>query len=93
MSAADGRNSSCYRFAVVTDGSRTFDEVADAFAAGGVIVRRPVKQLCHRTLGMSREAYPAAEELFDRVVSVPLYPDLSQAEQDRVIAVAGSVLG
>jgi perosamine synthetase len=93
VSAADGRNSSCYRFAVVTDGSRAFDEVADAFAAGGVIVRRPVKQLCHRTLGMPREAYPAAEELFDRVVSLPLYPDLSEAEQDRVIAVAGSVLG
>ncbi len=88
---ADGRRSSCYRFAVVTDGNLGFDDIEAAFLDRGVIVRRPVKQLCHRTLGLDPGDFPQAEALFDRVVSLPLYPDLMEPEQDTVIAAAREV--
>jgi perosamine synthetase len=88
----DGRRSSCYRLGVVLDEGMTVDEVEPRFRARGVIVRRPVKQLCHRALGLNPGAYPQAEALFDRIVSLPLYPSLTVDEQDRVIDAAREVL-
>jgi dTDP-4-amino-4,6-dideoxygalactose transaminase len=91
ISSEDGRRSSCYRFAVVVDESLGFDEVAARFEERDVIVRRPVKQLCHRTLGQDPGSCPAAEGLFDRIVSLPMYPNLTDQEQDLVIAAAREV--
>jgi perosamine synthetase len=92
IAADDGRLSSCYRFALMTDGVIPFEELEDRFLEGGVIVRRPVKQLCHRTLALDPSTCPRAEELFDRIVSLPLYPSLSTAEQGAVIEAARSIL-
>jgi perosamine synthetase len=92
VNSGDGRRSSCYRFALITDGTLTFDDVETAFLDRGVVVRRPVKQLSHRTLGMAPETCPAAEALFDRIVSLPLYPNLTEAEQDRVIDATHQIL-
>ena len=42
-------------------------------------------------LGVPRGSLPVAEEIGDRTISLPMYPTLSAAEQDRVIeAVASS---
>jgi UDP-4-amino-4-deoxy-L-arabinose-oxoglutarate aminotransferase len=42
-------------------------------------------------LGIPRGALPVAEEIGDRTISLPLYPTLTEAEQDRVVdVVAGS---
>lgn len=92
VEADDGRRSSCYRFVLVTDGTQPFAEIERAFLEQGVIVRRPVKQLCHRTMGMGPETCPSAEALFDRIVSLPLYPNLSDEEQDVTIAAARRIL-
>jgi UDP-4-amino-4-deoxy-L-arabinose-oxoglutarate aminotransferase len=37
------------------------------------------------TLGVPRGALPVAEEMGDRTISLPLYPTLSQVDQDRVV--------
>jgi perosamine synthetase len=92
VEADDGRSSSCYRFAMVTDGIRSFAEIERAFLDQGVIVRRPIKQLSHRALRMGPSACPKAEEMFERIVSLPLYPNLSEEEQDHVIAAARRIL-
>jgi perosamine synthetase len=92
IEADDGRSSSCYRFALATDGTRLFEEIERDFLDQGVIVRRPVKQLSHRTLQIGPAACPNAEGLFDRVVSLPLYPNLSDEEQDHIIAAARRIL-
>jgi dTDP-4-amino-4,6-dideoxygalactose transaminase len=92
VEAEDGRSSSCYRFALVTDENRSFAEIERDFLDHGVIVRRPVKQLSHRSLRMGPGVCPKAEELFDRIVSLPLYPNLSDEEQDLVIAAARRIL-
>jgi dTDP-4-amino-4,6-dideoxygalactose transaminase len=42
-------------------------------------------------LGIPRGALPVAEEMGDRTLSLPMYPTLSEADQDRVVdAVAGA---
>jgi perosamine synthetase len=92
VESADGRRSSCYRFGIVIDRSMTFETVAAKFESRGVIVRRPVKNLCHRVTGCSSRQYPVAEELFDRIVSLPLYPDLSDQEAETVLSAASEVL-
>jgi UDP-4-amino-4-deoxy-L-arabinose-oxoglutarate aminotransferase len=37
-------------------------------------------------LGLPRGSLPIAEEMGDRTISLPMYPTLSEAEQDRVVA-------
>ena len=38
------------------------------------------------TLGVPRGALPVAEEIGDRTISLPLYPTLTEDEQDLVVA-------
>jgi UDP-4-amino-4-deoxy-L-arabinose-oxoglutarate aminotransferase len=41
-------------------------------------------------LGIPRGALPVAEEIGDRTISLPLYPTLTGAEQDRVVEVVAT---
>jgi len=91
IEGSGGRRSSCYRFGIVAAEGMAYEEIEGEFAQRGVIVRRPVKQLCHRTLGIDAGGYPNAEAVFDRVVSLPLYPSLAEDEQQRVIAAAREI--
>jgi dTDP-4-amino-4,6-dideoxygalactose transaminase len=45
-----------------------------------------------RLLGVSADAFPGAEDLHARCLSLPLYPDLRPDEVDRVIAAVRDVL-
>jgi len=36
-------------------------------------------------LGLARGSFPIAEEIGDRTISLPLYPTLDEASQDRVV--------
>ena len=45
------------------------------------------------TLGLPRGALPVAEEIGDRTLSLPMYPTLSEAEQDRVIDAVAAAWG
>jgi UDP-4-amino-4-deoxy-L-arabinose-oxoglutarate aminotransferase len=62
------------------------------FAAHGVQVRRGVDTLLHRSAGIDSSRFPNAERLFRETLSIPLYPALSDADVDRVIAAAEEVL-
>jgi perosamine synthetase len=93
IDSEDGRKSSSYRFSVVTDGSLPHDEIVRKFASQDIVVRRPVKNLCHRALGLPNKEYPAAESMFDRIVSLPLYPNLTDTEIRHVISVASEIFG
>jgi len=46
-----------------------------------------------RTFGWSPEDFPEAHFVSERIVSLPLFPGLSDADQDDVIAAVGDVLG
>lgn len=48
----------------------------------GIQCRRPVFRLLHRALG--REGFPQADGLWDRSLSIPCYPSLTDADAERV---------
>jgi dTDP-4-amino-4,6-dideoxygalactose transaminase len=39
----------------------------------------------YRNLGFDRGQYPASEHYYDRAMSIPLFPALTEAQQDRVV--------
>lgn len=65
-------------------------EIFDEMRKGGVGVQvhyLPVHaHPAFQALGHERGAYPVAERAYEELLSLPLYPDLSAAQQDRVIA-------
>ena len=66
---------------------------ADAYLARlqalGVQARRPVFQPLHRYLGL--KGFPGAEEAWEKAISLPLYPSLSDGEIERIVEAAREV--
>lgn len=59
---------------------RSFEWLRSRFLDRGIIVRRGVDELLHRTIGLSDLAFPMAVSLYQGTVSVPFYPSLSGEE-------------
>lgn len=59
-----------------------------AMAALGIECKRPVFKALHQYLNLPAERYPMSEALQLHCVSLPIYPSLSDADQDRVITAA-----
>lgn len=78
-----GDRSVFFRFPVTPPSD--FDTCAEHCARRGVIVRRGVDALLHRQLGLDDGDFPNAVRAFDSTLSIPLYPSLSNEEQERVI--------
>lgn len=82
-----------YRFLIRLMGDRTTDGVIAACAGAGVAVRRPVADLLHHLRPERARPCPTAEALHRNTLSLPLYPSLTDAEQERVITTLRTVLG
>lgn len=67
-------------FRFVLSAAEGFEASARAFAADGICVRRGVDVLLHRLEGRADREFPVASELFETLISVPLYPALDDAE-------------
>jgi len=52
----------------------------------GIQVRRPVDGLLHRGPDLPPEGFPVSERIFARTISLPLYPALTEEDQDHVAA-------
>jgi UDP-4-amino-4-deoxy-L-arabinose-oxoglutarate aminotransferase len=59
---------------------------------GTAVNYRAIHRLAHlvERLGIARGALPVAEEIGDRTISLPMYPTLTQEEQDRVVDAVAS---
>ena len=88
LPADAGRRHVYHRFVVEIE--RPLDEVIAALERRGVVARRPVFRPIHQALGTS--GYPEAERLWARVLSLPCYPSLSDADVDTVVAALTAVL-
>ena len=55
---------------------------------GTAVNYRAIHLLAHlaERLGLPRGTLPVAEEIGDRTISLPMYPDLAEGDQDRVVA-------
>ena len=69
-----------HRFVIEVE--RPVDTVIAALAARGVSARRPVFRPLHRAMGV--DGHPVAERLWQRSISLPCYPSLTDAEVDTV---------
>ena len=67
------------------EGNFDFDKVRADAGEYGVSVRRGVDLLLHRTAGLDNSVFPNAERAFERTLSIPIYPSLTQAEQARAV--------
>lgn len=76
-----------YRY--VVKGHLSADAYLSKLQALGVEARRPVFQPLHRYLGL--EGFPGAEEAWEKAISLPLYPSLSDGEIDRILEAAEEV--
>jgi dTDP-4-amino-4,6-dideoxygalactose transaminase len=77
-----------HRFVVEVD--RSPDDVRAALHARGVAARRPVYRPAHRALGLG--GFPEADRLWERALSLPCYPSLTEAEVDTVVGALREVL-
>ena len=50
-------------------------------------------QPAYADLGYTRGALPVSEEVAATCLSLPLYPEMTEAQQDRVVAVIGEFIG
>ena len=76
-----------YRY--VVKGPLPADTYLAKLQALGVEARRPVFQPLHRYMGL--EGFPGAEEAWNKAISLPLYPSLSDGEIERILDAAQEV--
>ncbi len=76
-----------YRYVVLVENAREF---IDRMGRRGISCRRPVFKPLHRYMGLS--GYEATEWVWERAVSIPLYPSLSNKEIDEIIESVKSAL-
>ncbi|MGD0896512.1 MAG: DegT/DnrJ/EryC1/StrS family aminotransferase [Thermoguttaceae bacterium] len=67
-------------------------EVIRRFTAAGIEVGRGVYPPLHRYLGLDAADYPGAEHAVGTLLSIPLYPALSDEEVEYILATSRSVL-
>ena len=67
-----------FRFTVLVE--KPFYQIQQRLLKCGISVRKGVDQLLHRIVGLSDAAFPCATELFQKTVSLPFYPSLTESE-------------
>lgn len=83
-----------FRFPLFVEGDQDLDGLIAGFARCGVAVRRPVDTLAHRfAAGCAGAHFPVAQRAWERSLSLPIYPGLTDEECGVVIAAARQVLG
>ncbi len=80
-----------YRFIIRVPARRTAGLVR-ALRDRGVGAARPVFRPLHRYLGLPANLFPRAEQTWKQTISLPLYPSLTDQEQERVILALREVL-
>jgi len=78
-----------HRFVVEVD--RPLDPIIRHLDGRGIAARRPVFRPLHRALGLA--GYPEADRLWDRLLSLPCYPSLEDADVDAVARALQEALG
>ncbi|MFH1569313.1 MAG: DegT/DnrJ/EryC1/StrS aminotransferase family protein [Gemmatimonadota bacterium] len=80
-----------YRYVVAAEGGA--ESLVAALGTLGVAAARPVYAPMHRELGLADGEYPRAARAWADDVSLPIYPLLTDAEAERVVAALRRTLG
>lgn len=94
------RTSAWHLYAIEIDEIRTsrtrgevFQKLRDAEIGVNVHYIPIHTQPYYTGLGFKRGDFPAAERYYARAISIPLFPGMTEAQQDRVAGVLGQALG
>jgi dTDP-4-amino-4,6-dideoxygalactose transaminase len=91
--AAEGYTSAHHLFPIlVEDRDRVFDQLRRAGIGVQVHFIPIYRHSAMRDLGIDPGDFPNTEAAFARVLSIPLFPDLTEGEQDTVVAALRKVL-
>ncbi len=85
-------NSIFFRFPLYFNGNLCFDKIALEFEKQGVMVRKGVDTLLHRLLGYADAKFPNATDRFNRTLSLPIYPALTNSEIQVILSVCKNIL-
>lgn len=88
LGAADDPGAHIFHRYVIDGGSEAEALIREA-RRHGVCCARPVQTPLHRLMGLS--GYAATEDLWQRAVSVPIYPALADDQVQRVVAVVSGL--
>jgi UDP-4-amino-4-deoxy-L-arabinose-oxoglutarate aminotransferase len=93
LPVAGSEDSVWFRFPVLLRAAENFDALRESFGTEGIQVRRGVDALLHRQAQFPDSHFPRTVEAFDRTLSLPIWPAMSDEDVDHVIEVATRVLG
>ena len=79
-----GPSDACYRFVLSVPRGR--EALFRALRAKGIEAKPPVYRPLHRYLGLRPSRFPGAEACGRAFASLPIYPSLTEEDQDHVIA-------
>jgi perosamine synthetase len=82
------RKSTAMRYCVMIPEGYLIDEVCEAFASEGIIVRRPVKRVLHSIRRFEKQFCPNSQVAYDRVISLPAHLHVREEQQAKIIEVA-----
>ncbi len=79
-----------FRFLLVVEDPATF---AQRTAELGILCRRPIAPVPLHMLFGGDGSFPTTDKAFASLISLPIYPKLTDAEAEQVVKVVGKVLG
>jgi len=81
-----GPGKSCYyRYPIDLGSPSLRDRLREGLRREGIESKSPVFRPLHRYLNLPDEKYPRASRLQDGILSIPIYPSLTDADADRVV--------
>ncbi len=89
--AVDDRPNVFHRYLVAREGADVIDLIRQ-FADAGIEVGRGVYPPLHRYLGLPNDDFPGAERAIRTLLSIPIYPALSDKQVERLLQVSEEVL-
>ena len=85
---ASGRDHLYYRYVIRLPHS--VESAITAFAERGIVCRRPIFKPLHRYVGL--QGFPGTDVAWERALSIPIHPSLSDHDVERIVEAMGGVL-
>ncbi len=83
------QNSMHFRYVLKSD--KNWENIQQAYLLHGIHVRKGVDSLLHRQYGFADDNFPVATRLFNQAVSIPILPQLSETDTDKIVSVTQSL--
>jgi len=88
----DYKSDSFYRYVLLMNDKIATTNFVNDMCKIGICCDFPVSKPLHQYLKLSDEKFPGTTEIFDRAVSIPLYPSLTDEEIEGVLSGCGNFL-